>query len=128
MARSSLESLAASLLAETTEWPERWMGEDRDLPLGRAVVAAMLPFLEDLASQGSSETTLRRHFSNAWLLGGEIVRSAYLDPAVRRQRGRKLLLRFVDEGGGPLLHGYATEEEQRDFDATCRKLSRFLER
>lgn len=101
------------------------MGDEQDIPLGEAVVAAMLPFLESLAAKGSV-TTLRRHFSNAWLLGGEIVRRAYLSPSVRKLKNKKLLLEFVDEEGGPLLHGYATEAEQRDFDGTCRKLWRFL--
>jgi hypothetical protein len=102
------------------------MGEENDLPLGEAAVAAMLPFLESLVSKGSSVTTLRRHFGNAWLLGGEIVRRANMNPAVRKLKNNKLLLEFVDQQGGPLLYGHATEEEQRHFDGTCRKLWLFL--
>ena len=128
MARSSPEMVAAKLLAHTAEWPESWMGDESDLPLGRAALAAMLPFLESLVSKGHAETTLRRHFGNAWMLGGEIVRRTFVNPSVRKLRGRRLLLEFVEEECGPLLLGHATDEEQRDFDATCRKFFRFLVR
>jgi hypothetical protein len=51
------------------------MGDEGDLPLGRAALAAMLPFLESLVAKELANTTVRRHFGNAWLLGGEIIRS-----------------------------------------------------
>ncbi len=126
MGRSSSQVLGAKLLADTAEWPERWMGDEGDLPLGRAALAAMLPFLESLVEKELANTTLRRHFGNAWLLGGEIIRSTFVNPSVRKLKGKKLLLKFVGEDGGPLLHGYATEDEQTEFDGTCRKLQRFL--
>ncbi|SRR5258707_14557887 len=126
MGRSSSQALGTKLLADTAEWPERWMGDEGDLPLGRAALAAMLPFLESLVAKEYAASTLRRHFGNAWLLGGEIIRSTFVNPSVRKLRGKKLLLAFVGEDGGPLLHGYATEDEQNEFDATCRKLRRFL--
>jgi hypothetical protein len=120
-------STSRKLLGETAEWPTRWQGSERDLPLGRNVVSAMLPFLHRLGEADLADKTLRRHFTNAWVLGGEIVRCAYFDPEVRQLEGRDLLLRFVDTDGGPLLSGHTTEEEQRSFDATCKRLFRFLE-
>jgi hypothetical protein len=35
-------------------------------------------------------------------------------------------LAALDDEGGPLLSHRASEEEQRSFDSTCRKLLRFL--
>lgn len=96
------------------------------MPLGKEIVRAVGLFLEALVSSELAESTVRRHVDNIWLLGGEIVRRAWLDPVIRRLEGRDLLLRFVDEEGGPLLHGGATEQEQRTFDGTCRKLVEFL--
>ncbi len=124
MPRASAAQVGERLVAEMAEWPEHWRFDDGDVPLGRAIVAAMTPFLEQLASGDAAETSLRRHFGNAWLLGGEIVRAAHMDPAIRRLKGRQLLLRFVDEEGGPLLSGHSGESEQQSFDATCRKLWR----
>lgn len=120
------QSVGEKLLAKMDEWPESWIGMDEDRPLAREVARSLRPFLESLASESWAETTLRRHFGNAWLLGGEIVRDASWDPSVRRLEGRELLLHFVDEEGGPLLHGYATEAEQREFDGTCRRLYKYL--
>lgn len=126
MARSSPAQIGDRLLAEVPAWPERWRYDEADMVLGKEIVAAMIPFLEHLACSAAAETTLRRHFGNAWVLGGEIVRAAQMDGAIRKLKGRKLLLRFVDEEGGPLLHGYSSEDEQRVFDGTCRKLWRFV--
>jgi len=116
----------ANFLTDILDWPDRWKGESRDVPLGEEIVRAVRPFLEALVSSELADSTVRRHVDNIWLLGGEIVRQASLDSAVRRLKGRELLLRLVDEEGGPLLHGGATEQEQRSFDGTCRKLVEFL--
>ncbi len=120
------KTVGEKLLAATRDWPDRWQGDARDAPVGREIVEAMLPFLRQLVASGLAPTTLRRHFGSAWLLGGEIVRDASLDPPARTPQGVDLLLEHVGEEGGPLLHGHATEEEQRSFDATCRRLWRFL--
>jgi len=88
------------LLTETAAWPERWRYDENDIALGKAIVAAMTPFLEHLAGSDAAETTIRRHFGNAWVLGGEIVRAAQMDPGIRRMKGARLLLRFVEEEGG----------------------------
>jgi hypothetical protein len=37
----------------------------------------------------------------------------------------RLLRKVIHEDGGPLIYN-GSEEEQRSFDSTCRKLHRFL--
>jgi len=37
-----------------------------------------------------------------------------------------VLLNCLEEDGGPLIYPRITEAQQRSFDATCRKLYRFL--
>jgi hypothetical protein len=37
----------------------------------------------------------------------------------------RLLRSVIREDGGPLIHN-GSEDEQRSFDSTCRKLNRFL--
>ena len=122
MTQDAAAARADKFLADIRDWPDRWKGESRDVPLGGKIVRAVRPFLEALVSSELADSTVRRHVDNIWLLGGEIVRLASLDSAIRRLKGRELVLRFVDEEGGPLLHGGATEQEQRSFDGTCRKL------
>jgi hypothetical protein len=101
------------------------MGLEKDLPPGEALVVCFRPFIEDLASSNLSPKTIRRHVDNLWMLGGEIIRDLHYDPSLRKNAAEGLLRNAIHEDGGPLVHN-GSEEEQRTFDATCRKLHRFL--
>jgi hypothetical protein len=101
------------------------MGLEKDLPPGEALVICFRPFIEHLASSSLSPRTIRRHVDNLWLLGGEIIRDLHYDPSLRKKTAETLLRKAVHEDGGPLVHN-GSEEEQGSFDATCRKLHRFL--
>jgi hypothetical protein len=84
------------------------------------------PFLRDLLTLGLSRTTLRRHRNNIWVLGGEVVRRLQMDSRLRRRPVEQVVLDLIGEDGGPLLSHHESEAEQRAFDATCRRLFRFL--
>jgi hypothetical protein len=106
-------------------WPRSWTGLEKDLPPGEQLLACFRPFIEHLASSSLTPKTIRRHVDNLWLLGGEIIRDLHYDPSLRKVAAEKLLRKVVHEDGGPLLHS-GSEDEQRSFDSTCRKLHRFL--
>ena len=53
------------------------------------------------------------------------VRELNYKPNLRKAGPRPLLLQTVAAGCGPLVRD-ATEDEQRSFDATARRLPRFL--
>jgi hypothetical protein len=101
------------------------MGLEKDLPPGEALVSCFRPFIEHLASSGLSGSTIRRHIDNLWSLGGEIIRELHYDPSLRKRSAERLLREAVHADGGPLVHN-ASEDQQRSFEATCRKLHRFL--
>jgi len=101
------------------------MGWERDLPPGERLVACFRPFLEHLAISNLSQKTIRKHVDNLWLLGGEIIRDLNETPSLRKVSMERLLLNTIAEGG-PLLYHCDSEEQQRSFDSTCRKLRRFL--
>jgi len=132
--KTSRINRAAQLAAATVDlslycrdlerWPRSWMGVEKDLPPGEELVACFLPFIEHLACSGLSPKTIRRHIDNLWLLGGEIIRDLNFDPSLRKVPADRLVAKVVHEDGGPLLYN-GSEEEQRSFDATCRKLHRF---
>jgi hypothetical protein len=107
------------------EWPERWMGEEKDLPPGRKLVEYFTPFLLDLAASGLSKKTIQGHVDNMWLLGGEIIRDVNEEPRLRKAAAEQLVRKVIHEDGGPLIHN-GGEEDQRSFDSTCRKFHRFL--
>jgi hypothetical protein len=125
---NSLPSPPAVLLPycrDLYQWPNRWMGEERDLPPGRRLVECFTPFLVDLAASGLSTRTIRKHVDNLWILGGEIIRDLNETPSLRRKDVEHLLFDALDDEGGPLIHN-GSEAEQRSFDSTCRKFHRFL--
>ena len=101
------------------------MGLEKDLPPGEQLLACLQPFIEQLASSSLTPKTIRRHVDNLWLLGGEIIRDLNYDPSLRKVAAEKLLRSVIHEDGGPLVHN-GSEDEQRSFDSTCRKLYRFL--
>jgi hypothetical protein len=124
----SLPVTPAALLPycrDLQEWPESWMGEEKDLPPGRRLVEYFMPFLLYLAGSGLSKRTIQNHIDNMWLLGGEIIRDVNEDPPLRRVAAEQLVRNVIHEDGGPLIHN-GWEDEQRSFDSTCRKFHRFL--
>jgi hypothetical protein len=106
-------------------WPRSWMGLEKDLPPGEALIVCFRPFIEHLASSGLSPKTIRQHVDNLWTLGGEIIRDLHYDPSLRKRPADRLLRDAVHEYGGPAVHN-CSEEQQRSVDSTCRKLHRFL--
>ncbi len=102
------------------------MGWEKDLPAGEKLVACFRPFLEHLVASSLSRKTIRKHIDNLWLLGGEIIRDLNETPSLRKVPVERLLFEVLDEEGGPLIPNCDSEEQQRSFDATCRKLRRYL--
>ena len=107
-------------------WPRSWMGWEKDLPPGEKLVICFRPFLEYLVRSDLSPKTIQKHVDNLWALGGEIIRDLNETPSLRRKPIERILDERIDDEGGPLLYGLDSEEEQRSFDSTCRKLHRFL--
>lgn len=116
---------ASAYCRDLDRWARSWMGLEKDLPPGEALVVCFRPFIEHLASSSLSPRTIRRHVDNLWLLGGEIIRDLNYDPSLRKKPAEGLLRNAVQDDGGPLIHN-GSEEDQRSLDATCRKLHRFL--
>lgn len=104
------------------------MYEERDVVPGRQMVECFIkPFLRHLLSGGLSRKTLRRHRDNLWLLGGVLIRDLHESPRLRKRPIDQVVLQALDEEGGPLIsHAAADDDQQRSFDATCRKFYRFL--
>jgi hypothetical protein len=124
-ANPALSSDTPAYYRDLKNWPRSWMGLEKDLPPGEQLLACFRPFIEHLASSNLSPKTIRKHIDNLWMLGGEIIRDLHYDPSLRKVAADRLLRNVIHEDGGPLVHN-GSEEEQRSFDSTCRKLHRFL--
>ena len=116
---------ASAYCRDLHTWPRSWMGLEKDLPPGEALIVCFRPFIEHLAASGLSPKTIRQHVDNLWSLGGEIIRDLHYDPSLRKRPADRLLREAVHEYGGPAVHN-GSEEQQRSVDSTCRKLHRFL--
>lgn len=89
-------------------------------------MAVFTPFLLDLLAQGLSRKTRNLHRDNLWLLGGEIIRDINETPKLRKRPVGELIREVIVSDEGPLIHGGFSEQEQRSFDSTCKKLNRFF--
>jgi hypothetical protein len=116
---------ASAYCRDIDRWPRSWMGLEKDLPPGEQLLICFRPFIQHLASSSLSPKTIRKHVDNLWTLGGEIIRDLHYDPSLRKAPADRLLRNAVHEYGGPAIHN-GSDEQQRSFDATCRKLHRFL--
>jgi hypothetical protein len=108
------------------QWPRSWAYEARDIPSGLRIMQCFQPFLRHLLSSRLSRKTLRQHRDNVWALGGEVISRLQMDSGLRRQPMEQVLLDLVSDDGGPMLSHGQSEAAQRSFDATCRKLFRFI--
>lgn len=114
------------------QWPTQWMIRDDDLPIGQRLLTLFEPFIDTLVKEGRSAKTVRNHVAHLKVLGAEVVRRLNEDDEGNRALPAKpLLLAYIEEGYGPLVHQWnpnvrAEEAHQRSFDATCRKLYKFI--
>jgi len=120
------EAALLALCPDLPEWPQRWLIESSDLTIGERIVDMFKPFLRYLIRKGLAPKTLKRHRDHLWMLGGELIRRRQDDPDLKRQSVSELLSELIDEETGPLIWPRITESQQEAFDATCRKLHRFL--
>ncbi len=113
---------------DVDHWPHQWHVEPRDLRPGEQMMDQVFkPFLFHLLDLGQARKTLHRHRDHLCALGGEIIRRLHEEPSLRKRPIERVLADFLEEDGGPLIYPRISETEQRSFDATCRKLYRFLQ-
>jgi hypothetical protein len=101
------------------------MGLEKDLAPGEQLVTLCRPFLEHLAMSNLSPKTIQKHVDNMWVLGGKLITELNYTPSLRKAPVEKVLTNLIKDGGPLLRHG-DSEEQQRSFESTCRKLWRFL--
>ena len=101
------------------------MGIEQDIPPGEQFLPHFRRFIAHLAASGLSPKTIRRHVDNLWSLGGEIIRDLHYDQTLRKLHPERLLRQSIHQYGGPAIHN-GCDDQQRSFDATCRKLHKFL--
>ena len=111
---------------DLVQWPQRWQFEEHDLVAGQRIVEFISPFLLHLLGECLATKTLHRHRDHLAMLGGELIRRRYDDAALKKMPVSKAIAELIEEEGGPLIWPRISEAEQNSFDATCRKLYKYL--
>jgi hypothetical protein len=120
------DNALAAYCPDLEQWPQSWSGGDTDIPVGQTLIEFFKPFLLHMLDQDLAKTTLHRHRDHLWVLGGELIRRRYDDAKLKKMSVDKAIAEMIEEDGGPLIWPRLTEAEQNSFDATCRKLYKFL--
>jgi hypothetical protein len=117
----------AQYCPDLENWARSWCCcEQSDLVEGQRIVKFLKPFLLYLLNQRLSAKTLRKHRDHLWMLGGEVIRRRQENSTLRRVAVERATFALLEEDGGPLIWPRISESEQDAFDATCRKLYRFV--
>ena len=116
----------AQYCPDLENWARSWCSEQSDLVQGQRIVKFLKPFLLYLLNQRLSAKTLRKHRDHLWMLGGEVIRRRQENSTLRRVAVERATFTLLEEDGGPLIWPRISESEQDAFDATCRKLYRFV--
>ena len=125
-ASSTISPRVSAYVPNLDAWPDSWMIDQPDRDIGKAVVTVLIPFIEHLISQGLGKRTIKHHVDSLWALGGEIITRINWDQSLRKHMAEELVLKVIDEYGGPLLSNPLDPKDQKSFDCTCRKLYKFL--
>lgn len=120
------EVTLGKIFSKMDEWPDSWEMDKGDKEYGRELLAVFKPFCEELLAKGFSKSTINRHLGFLWVLGGELIEEINEYEEKRTRPAMDLLMDQLDPDGGPYCRHLDSESEHRAFDATCKKLYKFL--
>jgi glycosylphosphatidylinositol transamidase (GPIT) subunit GPI8 len=107
-------------------WPSSWEIGGSDLVIGTAILDEFKSFLINRIEKGRAKSTIKIYGNYLWVLGGELIRSINEDTALRRLSARKIILKHVDDSGGPLWRHARDEMDHQRYDSVSKQLFRFL--
>lgn len=108
------------------QWPESWAGDDNDVIVGKAILSEFKCYLLHLMTKGRAKATIKKHADYLWALGGEIIRDTNEYGVDKSLSSKNLVLKYINDSGGPYWQHADSESELRQYDATCRQLYKFL--
>ena len=113
------------------DWPKHWMGFEEDIDVGGKIIQEFIPFIEFLVEKQLARSTIKKYMSDLGVLGSEIIRRIQNNEDQRNWSGKKILLYYIDNSGGPLPHCWDPDEftQQRyitAYDSVCRNFYKFI--
>lgn len=111
---------------DINEWPNKWEIDSADIKTGKAILEQFKLFLVDRIKKGRSKKTIKTYANYLWALGGELIRQVNEDSNERRLSARNLILKYIDDFGGPYWCHADNEEDHARYDAVCKQLFKFM--
>lgn len=132
MSNSKVRKKPSDYFKDFESWPEKWQLDEEDAKVCKGLLEAFRPFIENLILKELSVKTVKSHMNHlSWLATNIVERLNDGDEKKRKLPINKLLLEYIDDEGGPLLHfldindltGYRNHVA---YDGTCRHLYKFI--
>lgn len=122
----SADDLLKGFCKDIDEWPDNWAGGDIDVPIGNAIVEEFKPFLLDRIEKGRAKNTIKIYAGYLCCLGAELIRRLNNDEKQRKLSAKQLILKHVDDSGGPYWQHARDERHHEHYDSVCRGLYKFM--
>ena len=107
-------------------WSSHWEISEEDRQIGQALTEEFKKFLLYCIEKGRAKRRIKNHAGYLCALGDELIRSLNEDEDERSLSAEKLILKHVDDSGGPYWrHAYNDDDHDR-YDASCRQLFKFM--
>jgi hypothetical protein len=107
-------------------WSASWEISKEDLTIGQAIVEQFTLFLINGIEKGRAKRTIKRYTDYLWILGGELIRRVNEDDTERNLIVTDLILKYIDNEGGPYWRHARDEAEHAEYDSVCRQLFKFM--
>ena len=121
------EKKICSICNDFYEWPDSWKYEKEDIVLGLSLIRIYEPFILEMIAKPLAKKTIKNHIDNLWLLGGEIIRRLNMYDENKDINMLTYLDECIDSEGGPYTRDIDSEYGEMSYDATCRKLYKYLQ-
>lgn len=107
-------------------WPAKWEIAEEDIVIGKSITEQFKIFLIDRIDKGRAKKTIKNDATYLWVLGGELIRAINENETERQLSARALILKYIDESGGPYWRHAFDETEHSRYDSVCKQLFKFI--
>lgn len=126
MSNTNSTELLHQYCKDIDEWPDRWEIDAADIAIGQAINNYFKLFLIDKIEQGRTKKTIRITGNYLWALGGELIRQINYHRKERKLSAKNLILKYVNESGGPYWRHANNEIDHAKYDSACKQLFKFM--
>ena len=119
-------NLLQAYCKDIESWPKSWEIVKDDLTIGQTITEQFKLFLLDRIKKGRAKRTIKNYAYFLWALGGELIRSINEDDDERQLSASDLILKYIDDSGGPYWPHARDEIEHTKYDSVCKQFFKFI--